>query len=191
MLLPPQEAKKRWPVILDELRPRDLRVAGETEREHQLRIVVARHTMVDCDRPFSTLNSCAARHRATIAVEGEHYFPVATEVFGVLSLQRVAGRAKALSQDVLPAAGTMHNALSSLAQTYSCSASIPEPNSVQVICCGPYRSLSHPVCCAMPRKQDGHRHTRRTWPMIAFCVCRSDASTVSPIDGSNLLAAVR
>ena len=117
VLFPPQQAKERRPVVLDELRPRDLCMAGKTKREHQLRIVVARRPVVDCDRALSTLNSCAARHRATIAVAGEHDFPLATEVFGVLSLQRVAGRAKTLSQDVLPPAGTVHYALSSLPQT--------------------------------------------------------------------------
>ena len=118
LLFPPQQAEERWRVVLDKLRPRDFCMAGKAKREHQLRIVVARHPVVDSDRALSTLNSCAARHRATMTVAGEHDFPLATEVFGVLSLQRVAGRAKTLSQDVLPAAGTVHDALSSLPQTY-------------------------------------------------------------------------
>ena len=118
VLFPPQQAEERWPVVLDELRPRDSCMAGKAKREHQLRIVVARHPVVDCDRALSPLHSCAARHRATITVAGEHDFSLATEVLGVLSLQRVAGRAKTLSQDVLPAAGTVHHALSSHPQMY-------------------------------------------------------------------------
>ena len=118
MLFPPQQPEERWPVVLDALRPRDFCMAGKAKREHQLRIVVARHPVVDCDGALSTLSNCAARHGATITVAGEHDFPFATEVFGVLSLQRVAGRAKTLSQNVLPTAGSVHHALSSLPQTY-------------------------------------------------------------------------
>ena len=71
VLFPPQQAEERWPVVLNELRPRDFCMTGKAKREHQLRIVAARHPVVDCDRALSTLNSCAARHRATITVAGE------------------------------------------------------------------------------------------------------------------------
>lgn len=96
MLLPPQDAKKGWPIILDELRPRDFRVACKTECEHQFGIVVPRYPMMNGDRALPTLYRCTTRHRAAIAVAGEHDFPVAAEVFRVLSLQRVAGSAKTM-----------------------------------------------------------------------------------------------
>ena len=64
-------------------------VAARTERDHQVEDGLAWHTVVNDDLPLPS-PGCVT-DATTVAVTFKHCFAQATEVFGILSLQRVAG----------------------------------------------------------------------------------------------------
>lgn len=82
-----------------------------TERDHPLRIADARPAMMNRDRPLTTFERRAARNAASVSIPRENFFAMTTEVLLILPLQRVAGRAEAESEDLIPATRTADRAL--------------------------------------------------------------------------------
>lgn len=93
------------------LRPRYLGMASQTQRYHQLWIVVARLAVVNCNRPFATLQGRAARYGTAIPVSRQDLFAVTAEVFIVLTPQRVAGRTKPEGENLIVSARAANRAL--------------------------------------------------------------------------------
>ena len=94
MLFPPELSKEGRPVMSNELSPSHVRVACKAQCQHQLRVAIARSSVVNRYRSLSALERRATGHDTTITVTRQNRFAVATKVFLVLPLQGVASGAQ-------------------------------------------------------------------------------------------------
>ena len=92
VLLTPKDAKELRPVILYVKGPSDFRMTGQAERQHLRWIAITRFPMVDSNRALSTVHCRASRHTASVIVAFQHFLTMTTEVFFILTLERVTGR---------------------------------------------------------------------------------------------------
>jgi hypothetical protein len=81
-------------------------MASQTERQHLRWIAITRFTMVDRNRPLSTLQRRTPWHAATVVIPPQYFLTMPAVILLVLALQRVAGRAEATCEDLVVPAGT-------------------------------------------------------------------------------------
>ena len=111
MLFYPQHDQQLRPPTAKEQRSSDLGMTCQAEGDHPLWIVDARLTMMDGHGPFTAFQRSTFRNAAAVAVPFQNLLPMTAEVFLVLPLQGVAGRADAKGEDLIPAARTADRTL--------------------------------------------------------------------------------
>ena len=108
-LLMPQLKEERGHLRKNNSRAPNLGMAGWAKRDHEVKERLSGNAMMDHDGPLATPGRSA--HTTTVSVALQDLLTQAAEIFIVLALQCVAGRAKAMSEYLFVPASAVHSPL--------------------------------------------------------------------------------